>query len=316
VRLQADEITRRRFSRRLFGAHPDEVRRYLSEVAAVFSRTLNDLAVTETQRVTLETQRATLEKALRDATARNVELGKQLAAAEAVPLAAQERLGAIQDELVRTQEKLVAQLERDGQIAHMLLDAQRLSEQIVEGGRAKAEETVAAAQAEAGRIVQDARETAAEAVGGAERQVAALGARVAEVLAIRGEVGRDIEAIRARHDASLETLAKILVDAEQRVLPMLNHLQRALSGEATEQGGPPAPSPETPVMIAPQAVVSAPDLPRGAVPGNGAAHRPGTEIVVGPFESFLEATKLLATLSQMKDMRNARLRPLPRDPHE
>ncbi len=289
--------------------NPGEVGQFLSEIAVALVLASNDLARTEARR-------ATLEQALRDATARSEDLDKRLALAQAAIAAAEERFAAARDELARTQEKLTAYQDREGQIAVTLLDAQRLAEQIVESARSKANETPAAGETvgeAAGEAVGEATsETAGEAARGVEQREAGSGGSRR-----RGPAGtRGDQPPRRRGDprparSNARDAGESARGRRAAVLQALDRLRRAL-GDLEEVAGPPASSPDTPAAAGPPPAESEPDGPSGGIPdgpgGNGAAYRVDAEIVVGPFESFLEAAKFLTALSRTDDVQNARLR--------
>ncbi len=197
-------------------------------------------------------------------------------------------------------------------------------------------QVLAAAQAEAERVVAEAREAAAQTRATAEGSVVALAARVTALLTLHDEFSRSVDAVRelydefdrsvdaarTRHAEMLTAVTQLRVDARRRVLPLLEDSQRVLRGEPDEigepeesrgtqaDGGAPSQIPAgAPGDVNGALSVPAPSgLPATAVPGNGGGIRADAEIVVGPFTSFLDVTKFLTALSRLAEVRSARIR--------
>ena len=167
--LRPAEIAIRQFSRTLLGADPAEVRQFLAEAAATLDRVNSELAGVILERTTIQT---TLKQTCAEVEA----LRRQLAAAH-------EKLSAYQG-----QESLMAQV---------LLNAERVTEDLTRESKAQAERTIAEANAAAQEAVQSARNAAADL--------------------LRTARARAQEAIEAADRAAAARLAEIRIDAESLV---------------------------------------------------------------------------------------------------
>lgn len=159
----------RQFSRTLLGADPAEVRQFLAEAAATLDRVNNELAGVILERTTLQT---TLKQTCAEVEA----LRRQLAAAH-------EKLSAYQG-----QESLMAQV---------LLNAERVTEDLTRESKAQAERTIAEANAAAQEAVQSARHAAADL--------------------LRTARARAQQAIEAADRAAAARLAEVRIEAESVV---------------------------------------------------------------------------------------------------
>ncbi len=317
--LRPEDVAAQRFSRRLFGVDPEEVREALSRVAAAARQEISRA----------ESRIAGLETALREARARAQQLEQELDAAR-------QRLAAAQDSLASVQERVAAYQERESQVARVLLNAQRVTDEIAQRARAEADEAMAEAtrtaqetiararrtaahtlrdarrrarettraaeagarareseaRGEASRVVAAARETATRVREAAEQRVHALAARVEEVLSLRSGLAQDLDTLIRRHTESLERLARLLAEAEHDVLPFLRNVREALRE-------PRAAPPACPVPEAPPPAAVTPAEPREQV-----------EVLAGPLRTLLDATKFSIAISHVPGVRTARLRTL------
>ncbi|HET9001851.1 MAG TPA: DivIVA domain-containing protein, partial [bacterium] len=177
--LRSAEIAIRQFSRTLFGADPAEVRQFLAEAAATLDRVNNELTGVILERTTLQT---TLKQACAEVEA----LRRQLAAAH-------EKLSAYQG-----QESLIAQV---------LLNAERVTEDLTRESRAQAEQAIAEANAAAEQTVQSARQAAADLLRTARmRAQQAIEAAEHAAAARLGEVRIEAESIT---DEARRTAAEV-----------------------------------------------------------------------------------------------------------
>ncbi len=196
--LRPEEIAAHRFGRRLFGADPEEVKQVLSQVAAAAR---HEIARTDSRI-------AALEGTLRDARARVEQLERDLTGVH-------DRLAAAQESLAAAQERLAAYQEREGQVARVLLNAQRFTEEIARGAQRDAEETRAEARRTAQETVAGARRTAAQTLRDARRRAreaarAADAAAAARLSDAQAEADRTVSAAR-------DAAAHVRQTAEQRV---------------------------------------------------------------------------------------------------
>jgi cell division septum initiation protein DivIVA len=323
--LRPAEIAMRQFSRTLFGPNPAEVRRFLTEAAGTLERVNDELARVLLDRTALQ---ATLKK-----TAAEVEaLQQQLAEAHGRLAAAQGQEGLLARALLTAQQaaedliqKSKAQAERtiaeanataEGTMqsarnaaADLMRAARTRAQQAIEAADRAATTRLAEVQIEAERFVEEARRTAAEVTGAARQQVEQFRARLEGFLAARDELSRHLDALARRHADSLEVMGRMHAEVAEAILPALQDLMRTLA------------EPEAPPVVSHgSAVPPEPALPdRGVEPprpspahdGEGIpapALRPAGEIVVSPIHSYLQATKLVTAVAQIKGVTRARLR--------
>jgi cell division septum initiation protein DivIVA len=338
VELRPAEIALRQFSRALFGANPDEVRRFLTEVAAAVERLNGELA-----RLALE--RTGLQTSLKETTAQAEGLRRQLAAA---------------------QEKIAVYQEQESLMAKAMMSAQKVTEEVIESTKARAAQTVAEAEAtaettlqtarkEAADLLRDARMRAQEAVKAAERAASAQMAQVqmdsgrlveqaqkaitdlqrsAErqvrsvvdnieaALSDSAGLTRHLDALTQNHAASLETLARLQAEVKDDILPSLREMLRALRDQTLPPSGVSASGPSEPDHPSAAGAPSSPVRPaprfeeevalRTPAPGEGGdsaeARQPSGEIIVSPVHSYLQASRLVTAVSRLKGVRAARLR--------
>lgn len=341
MELRPAEIALRQFSRALFGANPDEVRHFLTEVAAAVDRLNGELA-----RLALE--RTGLQTSLKETTAQAEELRRQLATA---------------------QEKIAVYQEQESLMAKAMMTAQKVTEEVIESTKARAAQTVGEAEAtaettlqtarkEAADLLRDARARAQEAVKAAERaasvqmaqvqmdsgrlveqaqkaisdlqqaaerQVRSVVDNIEAALSDSAGLTRHLDALTKNHSASLETLAQLQAEVKDDILPSLREMMRGLRDQSlppsdASTSRPSAPD-HTPVAGAPSSPVRpSPPAPLfeeevavcAPAPGEGEdsveAKQPRGEIVVSPVHSYLQASRLVTAVSRLKGVCAARLR--------
>ncbi len=258
--LKPADITWHEFSRKLFGGvDPDEVRKFLAEVAVNLNRTASELAHTQAQC-------ADVERAMQEAIPRGEELAKNLMNTERALASAEARLAEVREEQATCRQRLAVYEDRDSQAVGMLLNTQKITEQMLREAREQAEQMLqgaheqaekrlkdareqaeqmrAAAQADGERIIAEARDSAAQVQAEVDGHVADLSVRVRAMLALHDEFSQNIDAVRTRHNKMLEVLAQLQADTRQHVLPLLERSQRALgsapktdAGQAPDTGG-------------------------------------------------------------------------------
>jgi cell division septum initiation protein DivIVA len=136
VELRPAEIATRRFSWTPIGANPGEVRQFLAEAAATLERVNSELTQAIVDRTALQT-------ALKEATTEVEDLRKRLAAA---------------------QQKVAAYQEQESLLARALLNAQKVTDDLIQQGKAQADRALAEANASADALTQSARRSAEELV--------------------------------------------------------------------------------------------------------------------------------------------------------
>lgn len=193
----------RRFSRALFGANPEEVRGFLAEVAAAIDRLNSELAHSALERTGLQSS-------LQQATAQIEELRRQLAAAH---------------------DKIAAYQAEESLMAKVLMNAQKMTEEVIERTKTESERTVTeanaaaeatlhAARQEAADLLREARTRAEEAVKAAERAAAA---QLAEVR---------LDSERVVEQAG-KAVAELRQTAEQQVRSVMANIEAALLDNAS-----------------------------------------------------------------------------------
>jgi cell division septum initiation protein DivIVA len=270
--LRPAEIAMRQFSRALLGADPAEVRQFLVEAAATLERVNSELA-----RAILD--RCALQTTLRQTSAKAEDLQRQLASA---------------------QEKLAAHQAQESLMSRALLNAQKMTEDLIQGSKAQAERTVAEATAVAQESIRTARHAAIEllraarsraeqTVEAADRTAAARMAqiqleteRLAEearcaVAEVQHAAERQVEQFAARLEAfltaredtsrSLDVLARTHAESLEAIARMRAEVEdtvlpalRDLRRGLTEEDAGKSRGPVAPVAPAPPDAAPAPVL--------------------------------------------------------
>jgi vacuolar-type H+-ATPase subunit H len=206
-----EDITQQRFSRAFLGADLEEVRQALARLAAA--------AKDEIARA--ESRSAGLEGALRGARARIERLEQELAAVR-------EQLAAAESSLTAARQQVAAQQEREGQVVRVLLDAQRLTDEITRTARTDADEALARARDTAEETLAEARRKAAQMLRDARRRARAA-VRAADELAARHRLDAEAEAddivsearaIASRHQQAAEQEVERLIARVEETLAL------------------------------------------------------------------------------------------------
>lgn len=187
--LRPAEIAMRQFSRALFGADPEEVRGFLAEVAATLERVNTELTRTRTERSELQAQ---LQTSAKQAEAEVEELRRQLTAA---------------------QEKIAAHQKQESQMAQALMNAQKMTDDLVQSSKARADRMVAEAKASAQASTDAARRESDELKAAAQAAMDAARKEAAELL--RSTQAQAQEAVRAADRAAEARMAQIQREAER-----------------------------------------------------------------------------------------------------
>lgn len=248
--LNPADILSHRFSRSfLGGVDPEEVRAFLADVAATLNRALNELAEARAHRAGAETgmaQAATrladLEQAVGDLTAKNEELTRAVADEETARRRAETSLTEIRAELVAARQKLAVFEERDSQVAGVLLNTQKIADQMVRAAQedagkllgsalAEKERLAADSRAEAERLVNEARATSESVVAAARAAAERL---VADAKAAADSLAAEAGAAARRLAADAEaTSAKARAEADAQVGGLASRVTRLLELNAT-----------------------------------------------------------------------------------
>lgn len=205
--LRPAEIAMRQFSRALFGADPEEVKGFLAEAAATLERVNTELTRVRLERTELQTE---LQNSKKKAEAEVEELRRQLVAA---------------------QEKIAAHQKQESQMAQALMNAQRVTDDLIQSSKARADRIVAEAKAASQVTMEAARKEAADgkadALASAEAtrkeavelkaaaQAAVEAARREAAELLRATQAQAQEAVRAADRAAEARMAQIQRESER-----------------------------------------------------------------------------------------------------
>ncbi|HYM90485.1 MAG TPA: hypothetical protein VEW91_02480, partial [bacterium] len=205
--LRPAEIAMRQFSRALFGADPEEVKGFLAEAAATLERVNTELTRVRLERTELQTE---FQNSKKQAEAEIEELRRQLVAA---------------------QEKIAAHQKQESQMAQALMNAQRVTDDLIQSSKARADRIVAEAKAASQVTMEAARREAAEgkaaALASAEAtrkeavelkaaaQAALEAARKEAADLLRATQAQAQEAVRAADRAAEARMAQIQRESER-----------------------------------------------------------------------------------------------------
>lgn len=248
--LNPADILNHRFSRSfLGGVDPEEVRAFLADVAATLNRALNELAEARAHRAGAETgmaQAATrladLEQAVRDLTAKNEELTTAVADEETARRRAETSLTEIRAELAAARQKLAVFEERDSHVAGVLLNTQKIADQMMRAAQedagkllgsalAEKERLAADSRAEAERLVNEARATSESVVAAARAAAERL---VADAKTAADNLAAEAGAAARRLAADAEaTSAKARAEADAQVGGLASRVTRLLELNVT-----------------------------------------------------------------------------------
>jgi cell division septum initiation protein DivIVA len=195
LRYSEAKVASRRFSRRVFGADPGEVRTFLADTA----KGLKQLAGALEQEVV---ERIALEQQLRDATAERDTLRTEVAAAH---------------------HEAAAYHGREVLIARTLLDAQKAAEDLTRSARTRAEDVLNDAGAAADALIAHASTTASETLTAAEARAEEIVRQAGKTAAAR------LDAVQADSNHILqqahEALAEVRRAADQGVSFLLSRTE-------------------------------------------------------------------------------------------
>ena len=222
--------------------------------------------------------------------------------------------------------------------------AKTAADEIVQAARAAADETLRKARASAQEQIHAAERTATEHLTrlraesdelveesnrkvqevrhAAEQYLTGITARLDAFIRDREHMSRGLEALAKNHAESLQLMTRLRGEVQSQILPAVHRLMRRLKGEDAGEPEDTTPLPvstsaeepaeveaaaasEEPVAAAAEASPAAaeeptePSVPRVRYTG---------EIVVSPIHSFLQATKFMTALSQIRGVASVKLR--------
>ena len=325
--LKPAEVAVRQFSRTLFGANPAEVREFLLAAAATLERANNELAGVILERTALQAALKQAHAEVESLRAELAEVRNKLAAfqgQEALLGRAVVDAQRVTEELTRSSreqaDRTIAQASATAKetvetarlsAADLLRAARAHSQQAVEAAERAAATRTGELQIEAARIAAEVRSAAAEVRQAAQQQVETFIGRLEAFLANREEFAGSLDALAKHHADSLEVISRLHTDVEHVILPALRELTQTVSQQASGGRGQPAPrSEDTSASALPAAPTARgvyrrePDRDGGGAPPT---HRTA-EIVVSPVSSYLQATKLVTSVSRIQGVKTARLR--------
>jgi DivIVA domain-containing protein len=248
--LNPADILHHKFSRSfLGGVDPEEVRAFLADVATTLNRALSELADARARCASMETALAHAETRLADAerpvgdlTARNDEVTRALAAEETARRQAETSLAEVRAELAAARQKLAVFEERDSHVAGVLLNTQKIADQMMRAAQedagkllgaalAEKERLAADSKAEAERLVKDAQATSEGVIAKAQTETERL---VADAKAAADSLVTAASAAARRLTADAEEAsAKARAEADAHVGELTGRVKRLLDLNAT-----------------------------------------------------------------------------------
>jgi cell division septum initiation protein DivIVA len=219
--LGPDEIGMHHFSRRLFGADPKEVREFLSRIMSDMGREIAHA----------ESRAADLETSLQELTPRTQHLEQELATVR-------DKLAITQSSLADAEQKLAAHQGKENQIAQVLINAQRLTDEIAARAKVEADERTAAAGQTAEQIVANVRRMAAQILRDARHRAremtsAADTSAATRLLEARSEADRTVsdarEAVARLHQTAHEHVGTLTTEIDEII-----SLRSGLEGDLEE----------------------------------------------------------------------------------
>jgi len=175
-----------------------------------------------------------------------------------------------------------------------------------------AAEQLARLRVESDRLVEETNHEVDEVKKSAEQYVAGIAAKLETFIVDREGVSRGLETLVKKQMESLQALTRLRLELQRETLPVLNRLMRGLRGDV---GPEPEIEPLEALSELPDQVdqpsagaeeTPAPETDAGGVRDPLPQHH--GEIVVSPIHSFLQATKFMAALSQIKGVASVKLR--------
>jgi F0F1-type ATP synthase membrane subunit b/b' len=211
------------------------------------------------------------------------------------------------DEIVQSAQKTAAET---------LRQARASAEEHMRAAERAAIEHVASLRAESDGLVKETNQKIDDVKRTAEQYVADLIAKLEGFLVDREGFARNLERLVKNYADSLHAITRLRSEVQRETLPALNRLVGKLKGEETaETETEPAPTPSPELSASNER--SASQLPAsdegGPVPestpeaGRGPVTRYRGELVVTPVHSFLQATKFMNALSQVKGVAGVKL---------
>ncbi len=198
--------------------------------------------------------------------------------------------------------------------------AREAAQEQMQAAERSAAEHLGRLRAESDELVEETNQKVQEIRHAAEQYLTSITAKLDAFIRDREDVTRGLEALARNQAESLQIMTRLRSEVQNQILPAVHRLVRKLKGEdagdedttpipastAAPQGTErPAPStepgPASP-PVAPEATAAeAEEVQAPAVRYNG-------EIVVSPIHSFLQATKFMTVLSQLKGVASVKLR--------
>ena len=222
----------------------------------------------------------------------------------------------------RTTATAKAAAEQIAQAAHAaaadtLQKARESAQEQVQAAERAAAEHLARLRAESDQMVEEASGRVREVQHAAEEYLSGVTSKLEAFIRDREAVARGLDTLAKNHAESLQIMMRLRSEVQGQILPAVHRLLRKLKGEeggdADDAASVPVASPEPEAPAAPRgepaAPRSEPEAPaeEAAEPAAAAARFNG-EIVVSPIHSFLQATKFMTALSQIKGVVSVRLR--------
>lgn len=200
--------------------------------------------------------------------------------------------------------------------AETLQKARESAQEQHQAAERAAAEHLARLRAESDQLVAESNRKVREVQQGAEQYLSGVTAKLDAFIRDREAMSRGLDTLARNHAESLQIMTRLRSEVQSQILPAVHRLLRRLKGEDAGEADdamlaplsstePTEPGPaETPQVTPEVAATSAQEREEASVP----AVRYNGQIVVSPIHSFLQATKFMTALSQLKGVASVKLR--------
>jgi hypothetical protein len=201
-----------------------------------------------------------------------------------------------------------------------LQKARESAEEQIHAAEHAAAEHLARLRAESDQLVAESNLKVQEVREAAEQYLSGIAAKLDAFIRDRDNLSRGLEALARNHSESLQIMTRLRSEVQSQILPAVHRLVRTLKGEEAGEADDTFPLPVSSAEPV-EAAHTVASSEHAAAPGEGsevAAEEPteapvpavryNGEIVVGPIHSFLQATKFMTALSQIRGVASVKLR--------
>jgi hypothetical protein len=201
--------------------------------------------------------------------------------------------------------------------AETLQKARQSAQEQLQAAERAAAEQLTRARAESEQLATESARKVREAQQAAEQYLSGVTAKLDAFVRDREAMARGLDALAKNHAESLQTMTRLRTEVQSQILPTVHRLLQKLKGEDAGGADNAAPAP-APVSSTESTEPARADAPRDTPPAAAApedvaaasesATRYTGEVVVSPIHSFLQATKFMTALSQLKGVASVKLR--------